>query len=254
MSNRYYSNRRGSTYYEEKSALEKTSDKNLPAYIADLNRRWLDSMKNPAADAYSVERLRSEFNLAVIETKISQLKSNPDNRQFFGLFVKDTPALASLLKERQALMEELSRYPSITQFERHHYNQIQEDLAAVLKLAEKRFEKLEASKKRSEALKEKSNIISEYEDKSRKVAISVKKRLPINPICPYCGDDIGHKPHADHIYPVSKGGRSTASNMVYICQNCNSKKRNLTLREFIVKYNLNREIIEKNLESLGKSF
>lgn len=65
---------------------------------------------------------------------------------------------------------------------------------------------------------------------------------------------LGDEPHADHIYPVSKGGRSMPKNMVYVCAPCNSQKINLTLAGFIKKYNLDRDEIERRLQELGKEF
>lgn len=60
--------------------------------------------------------------------------------------------------------------------------------------------------------------------------------------------------HADHIYPVAKGGLSTTKNMVYVCAICNKKKSDLTLREFIIKEKLSRDRVERNLELLKKHF
>jgi len=60
--------------------------------------------------------------------------------------------------------------------------------------------------------------------------------------------------HADHIYPVSKGGQSRAENMVNVCAQCNSKKSDLTLSTFIEQNGLDRVRIERNLNSLGKEF
>jgi hypothetical protein len=41
--------------------------------------------------------------------------------------------------------------------------------------------------------------------------------------CRYCGDK--HGPfQADHVYPESRGGETTISNLVTACQKCNNKK------------------------------
>lgn len=89
---------------------------------------------------------------------------------------------------------------------------------------------------------------------TRKVGSSVKRRLVKQPWCPYCGGLLGSNPHADHIYPVSKGGRSVPKNMVYVCSACNGMKRTLTLTGFIRKNGLNRVAIEQRLEELGKEY
>ncbi len=41
--------------------------------------------------------------------------------------------------------------------------------------------------------------------------------------CRYCGSKDGPL-HADHVYPASKGGETTLSNLVTACQHCNVKK------------------------------
>lgn len=89
---------------------------------------------------------------------------------------------------------------------------------------------------------------------TRYVGSAVKRRLIRQPWCPYCGGPLGSDPHADHIYPVSKGGRSVPKNMVYVCAQCNSKKKNMTLTGFIRKFSLDRTAIEDRLEQLHKEF
>ncbi|WP_404399912.1 HNH endonuclease [Idiomarina seosinensis] len=97
-----------------------------------------------------------------------------------------------------------------------------------------------------------------YFAKSRTLAKEVKgvleEQLSTLENCPYCGEDIGVEPHADHIYPISKGGLSTESNMVLVCKDCNLAKSNYTLREFIERQRLNRQLVENNLRLLRKDF
>ena len=38
----------------------------------------------------------------------------------------------------------------------------------------------------------------------------------------------------DHIVPVARGGRSTPSNVVVACKNCNNEKKHLTPAEMIL--------------------
>jgi hypothetical protein len=98
------------------------------------------------------------------------------------------------------------------------------------------------------------NKASENIDRKRKIASNIKKHLIKNEFCPYCDSHLYENIHADHIYPVAKGGESTVKNMVYVCIDCNSKKSDMTLQQFIKKYDLNRNKIEKNLEEMGKDF
>jgi 5-methylcytosine-specific restriction endonuclease McrA len=124
-------------------------------------------------------------------------------------------------------------------------------------------------------------LAAAHQNETRSLADKIKKDLQsqtrILNYCPYCGQPFGEivpanspqlslfeqmegnenkyiNAHADHIYPVSKGGLSTRKNMVYICATCNMKKSDKTLREFIKENNLDRDKIEKNLELLKKSF
>jgi 5-methylcytosine-specific restriction endonuclease McrA len=93
---------------------------------------------------------------------------------------------------------------------------------------------------------------------TRELADKIKRdlelQLDITRDCPYCGLPIGDAIHADHIYPVSKGGLSTVENMVLICEQCNLKKGSKTLRQFITANNLDGKRIELVLESLRKHF
>jgi 5-methylcytosine-specific restriction endonuclease McrA len=89
---------------------------------------------------------------------------------------------------------------------------------------------------------------------ARKVGSIVRRALTEQTICPYCGGSLGTTPHADHIYPISKGGRSVPKNMVFTCSSCNGRKRDLTLSNFIRAFRLNRDEIEHRLEQLGKEF
>ena len=97
-----------------------------------------------------------------------------------------------------------------------------------------------------------------YFDESRKLATSVKNEMHgqegIVTGCPYCGSLLDDIPHADHIYPITKGGLSVKENMVYVCSKCNLRKSGMTLREFIEKTGLKRTLVEANLKKLGKTF
>ena len=98
------------------------------------------------------------------------------------------------------------------------------------------------------------NKAAENTKTKRQIAKGVKKSLADNKDCPYCGFTLTTTAHADHIYPVSKGGESTKKNMVLVCSDCNSKKSSLTLQAFIKKFDLDRDEIESRLQSLGKDF
>jgi 5-methylcytosine-specific restriction endonuclease McrA len=89
---------------------------------------------------------------------------------------------------------------------------------------------------------------------TRRLGSKVRDRIARQEQCPYCGGPLGLTPHADHIYPVSKGGRSVERNMVFACSPCNAGKGDLTLTAFIKAFHLDREAIETRLAALGKEF
>lgn len=94
-------------------------------------------------------------------------------------------------------------------------------------------------------------------DEKRKIGKTIKAKIEKNSHCPYCGTELSYNGvdvHLDHIYPIAKGGESVPQNLVYVCKDCNQKKSDMTLRNFIRKYGLNREIVELNLDKLGKDF
>jgi len=131
--------------------------------------------------------------------------------------------------------------------------------AELIEKKEKKRAKINAEKEKQQAkINAGRAVIAAYQGKSRRLADQVKSKLKeqihIDPYCPYCGGDIGDAPHCDHIYPVSKGGHSRPGNMVFICADCNSKKTDLTLAQFIKKYNFQRVEVEQKLEKLEKDY
>jgi 5-methylcytosine-specific restriction endonuclease McrA len=114
--------------------------------------------------------------------------------------------------------------------------------------------RIEFFKKKKENLTNLKNRAEGEAKKIRALGTSVKKGLQINALCPYCGNFIDGIPHADHIYPVSKGGYSVRGNMVYVCSDCNLKKKDMTLQKFIQKFNFNRDEIESRLNDLKKDY
>ncbi len=101
------------------------------------------------------------------------------------------------------------------------------------------------------------NELAKNAKEKRQIADGVKNLITKNRTCPYCGRPIDYKNSlaaADHIYPIAKGGQSTVRNMVYICRDCNLKKGTSTLNQFIKKYNLDRDSIERNLTRMHKDF
>lgn len=50
-------------------------------------------------------------------------------------------------------------------------------------------------------------------------------------VCQYCGRPVAH-PHCDHVFPLSRGGRSTLDNLVTACPACNCSKHDKTPEEW----------------------
>ena len=107
---------------------------------------------------------------------------------------------------------------------------------------------------REEEENRKKALVAAALEKSRTLASGIKQKLPTNHPCPYCGGSLGSDYHADHIYPVSKGGLSRKENMVNVCSSCNLAKKALTLNVFIKRFELDRDAIESRLLKLGKDF
>ena len=97
-------------------------------------------------------------------------------------------------------------------------------------------------------------VVAAFYGKTRVEGARLKRQLRITENCPYCGGLLTKDCQADHIYPVSKGGLSTVENMVFVCLDCNQKKTNLTLSQFIKKYSFDRRAIEERLNVLEKDF
>lgn len=200
-------------------------------------------------------RLKEECNkeLRVIDRKIGELRKNPQNKTFFGFgsLKEDTVKRIKELSSKRNRILEKSKDTVINEMS-WDYNDKQV-LYDLKKAAKKAKDKLKEVKRKEEEKRLKTKIAG-HEGKTRQLANTVKKNLPKWEICPYCNNPLGCNSHADHIYPVSRNGLSTEDNMVIVCADCNLKKGNKTLREFILAYNLDRDEIEKRLESLGKRF
>lgn len=141
-------------------------------------------------------------------------------------------------------------------------NQKEAVIAQQMSLAKKEQDKIRKQKLKDARIAERNQSdkklntvkarLAGHTGKSRLVANSVKKKLRQDHECPYCGEHLGEQPHADHIYPISKGGLSIEENMVHVCAKCNMKKKDMTLYAYIKKYSLDRDRIEETLIAMGK--
>ncbi len=117
------------------------------------------------------------------------------------------------------------------------------------------------SRKKEEGLKVvelQARLASSEKDvrkQAQKFRRDLHKQLQVVSACPYCGGILNNgNTHLDHIYPVSKGGKSTAKNLIFVCAQCNQDKSNLTLRTFLVKHSKEQQAVYSRLELLKKDF
>jgi 5-methylcytosine-specific restriction endonuclease McrA len=195
--------------------------------------------------------------LKPIETAISLLSIEQPKKgllnNFFG--VMELPAhqrvqLRPLYEQRGPLRNRLNKL-------KKHEEEIQrsEDELKKVRLRLSRLERAVSRKRKyKDSLIEVRAAAASNAKETREVGTTVRRGLTPQPWCPYCGGALGPDPHADHIYPVSKGGRSAPKNMVYACAKCNIMKTNLTLTNFIQKFSLDRDVIEERLKQLHKDF
>jgi 5-methylcytosine-specific restriction endonuclease McrA len=119
---------------------------------------------------------------------------------------------------------------------------------------QKEIEDQERERRRKEKQEQVKAQADAYRGDIREQSETIKRRLMVTQDCPYCGEKLGNDYHADHIYPVSKGGLSTTRNMVNVCQSCNQKKAGLTLRQFCEKCDLDESEVAEHLNALGKEY
>jgi 5-methylcytosine-specific restriction endonuclease McrA len=210
-----------------------------------------------AQEAKSLEA--TESRIREIYKKIAELrKSTQVKKGLMGNIFGSTEItpdaqrqITILNNEQESLMMKISGSHWKTVASQSSKASYRDTKAAFLKKIDARITLLERKKDNLDSLKSKAAKTS---DEVRMIASSVRKKLDRNDECPYCGEWILNVGHADHIYPVSKGGRSLKKNMVYVCAKCNLKKKDMTLTMFIKKFDLDRDSIEERLQALGKEF
>lgn len=95
----------------------------------------------------------------------------------------------------------------------------------------------------------------ETRSQAKKFRRDLHRQLEVVPACPYCGGSLDESnAHLDHIYPVSKGGKSTSKNLVFVCVPCNRDKKTMTLRSFLKERGRSEVAVHTWLEALKKEF
>ncbi len=251
--------------YRRKTPYSKISIEKLKQIEADIIAKNpnLDRVENLfKTEEYKMKQLREEHQNT--ENKIEEIRNKARKRKEQEYSNAGTLKKIFMNKNLPDFTKyeiaEIQRLENIIEkkFRRgYDHNKYAYEYSTYLRL--QRIQEHISKKEKKEAKKDTDRaVIAAYKGKSRRLAKQVKsdlkKQMSIDPHCPYCGYHMSNDAHCDHIYPVSKGGLSAPKNMVYVCSDCNSKKIDLTLSQFIKKHNLVRFEIERRLEKLGKDF
>lgn len=163
----------------------------------------------------------------------------------------NVPQLEARLKEaRAAFSERYMRFAGI----RNRVTRLDRDIAE----AREKLSRLEGAAREESAalarLDSQRALVARAAAADRLLASEIRRKTPPATFCPYCGGPLDSEPHLDHIYPLRQGGLSVETNLVWACSTCNLRKHDLTLNEFVEKYNLDRDAIFDRLRSLGKRY
>jgi 5-methylcytosine-specific restriction endonuclease McrA len=208
------------------------------------------------SESIRVEKAKRHIDLLNAEISVQRERREVSSGLMGALFgVKDLPQsaihrIAALRDQINSIEQAISKSADLVSNQKYIKGRIS-DTSEWLDKLRSRIEAIETKEAKQQSLKNKA---AESTKTKRQIAKGVKRSLADNKECPYCGAGLSSATHADHIYPLAKGGESTKKNMVLVCFDCNSKKSSLTLRAFIIKYNLDRDTIERRLEALGKDF
>ena len=130
--------------------------------------------------------------------------------------------------------------------------QVNKEKAWFVEREKKKLLKEDRAKLREKQKAEKKAMLARANKESRQLGAKIKFRLRRDHNCPYCNEELGMRPHADHIIPIAQGGLSVKHNMVNVCEPCNLAKSDLTLFEFTQKKDLDYMAIISTLRKLGK--
>ncbi len=237
---------------EEKSMVSEQASKE----IAQLQEKLSSELKD--IDFGFVGRFFGNKKIHEIEGQITRVGIDRDRKcwEIDERVEKDIKNIHDQINEK---IYKTNYYEGETSVDGGKYYAHKKHLALVTKAKIAALKKILAQEKQKEKVTELKVKAASSDKEIRLLAPAVRKKLMgqlhIMPTCPYCGQPLREDDlHADHIYPVSKGGRSLIKNMILICSSCNLKKKDKTLNQFISAYKLNRSKIEANLLLLNKDF
>jgi|LauGreDrversion4_1035100.scaffolds.fasta_scaffold92833_1 5-methylcytosine-specific restriction endonuclease McrA len=226
-------------------------DKPVISQIKEIETR-IDFNRKQKSFFQTMFSNNDEFKLEEDQVKVLRKRLLLDYG--FNFSIKHREASSTSLEQSKTQLTALKNYCVILQKSIVESKKRATELeVSKIKNAELKIEKekqKEAENKRIKAL------AAAHTGKTRQLATNVKNQLKQQTSlisgCPYCGGSLGETPHADHIYPVARGGLSTADNMIYVCQRCNIKKSDKTVYEFVREAKLNLNQVLTNIEILGK--
>jgi 5-methylcytosine-specific restriction endonuclease McrA len=226
-------------------------DKPVISQIKEIETR-IDFNRKQKSFFQTMFSNNDEFKLEEDQVKVLRKRLLLDYG--FNFSIKHREASSTSLEQSKTQLTALKNYCVILQKSIVESKKRATELeVSKIKNAELKIEKekqKEAENKRIKAL------AAAHTGKTRQLATNVKNQLKQQTSlisgCPYCGGSLGETPHADHIYPVARGGLSTADNMIYVCQKCNIKKSDKTVYEFVREAKLNLNQVLTNIEILGK--
>lgn len=218
------------------------------------------SLHDAVMSVYSPKLNALKRELSTLDKKKSKLRYLITGRYFTlevnakrATLVQEISAVERIIPENVRYLLSSCRY-RLDECKRSlsaHENALAPKKERLERQAKEKAKKEEAQRKKMEELRAAAASVVE---ETRRLGTKIRGRLETQDSCPYCGDFLGEIYHADHIYPVSKGGRSVESNMVLVCVPCNAKKSDLTLTAFIREFGLDREKIEARLAAMVKEF
>ena len=211
--------------------------------IDPLRRAKLELVNNPASFKTGFIYLFIKKELKhEIKLKISELESSIE-KMYLGLKAK-----------YQVGHNPFGNYEiSVSEIDQKIQNNINRQITQYQQAIQNYHTELEIKQNKNQRIEEIKGLAAQAVNKTRQQASQLKAKIVNTDYCPYCGNKI-FDGHVDHIYPVAKGGLSSTKNMVRVCSECNFKKKDMTLNQFIKKYDLDRDVIEENLDLLNKSY
>lgn len=222
-------------------------------YNAEWDQKYHQKLQMEAERSRDHLQLeRSEFR-KIINPAIEQLRIKVDlesenfNRSGKTQFLsaKKCKELIKLEERTMFLKEPSSEFPAHTNLQVHR-------LRAKGLSDEEIQHRIISNNTKNAKNQRKQALIAAADGNARKVAESIKRKLPVPTLCPYCQNP-SDTWRADHIIPVAQGGLSTMGNMVNVCESCNTRKKDVTLRSFCKSAGFDYIAVIERLEHLGKT-